>query len=33
MEQTSCALWAMRQFGGADLGDARLSKGSYAWRR
>jgi len=33
MEQTSCALWAMRHFGDAELGDARLSKDLCGWRR
>ena len=33
MVSYDCAAWALGQFSGAELGDARLSKDSYAWRR
>jgi hypothetical protein len=33
MSVESCALWALGQFEGVDLGDARLKKESCIWRR
>ena len=31
MERCDCAAWALGQFDGADLGDARLSKDLCVW--